>query len=218
MGGDQLAKITDQLKAKANTPENAAARDDAIAAVKSALSSDPDQRQQANDQAARGDRQADQRPGIDQARTQIQGYEDQYDQLVATAKQKGTDAANAAASAASKGALAASISLIVGCSGRLLRWSLRCGASAVAPDGNGVSKVAAVRRRDLIGLGFRGHQAFGRGRKTPHRKGKHVRSESVHAGIDRRCDLASCPALLFGSRAREDRTQREIGLGRRGRR
>lgn len=113
MGGDQLAKITDQLKAKANTPENAAARDDAIAAVKSALSSDPDQRQQANDQAAQAIAKLTNVP-VDQARTQIQGYEDQYDQLVATAKQKGTDAANAAASAASKGALAASISLIVG--------------------------------------------------------------------------------------------------------
>ena len=113
MDGDQLAKITDQLKAKANTPGNAAARDDAIAAVKSALSSDPDQRQQANDQAAQAIAKLTNVP-VDQARTQIQGYEDKYDQLVATAKQKGTDAANAAASAASKGALAASISLIVG--------------------------------------------------------------------------------------------------------
>ena len=113
MGGDPLAKITDQLKAKANEPDNAAARDDAIAAVKSALSSDPAQRQQANEQAAQAIAKLTNVP-VDQARTQVQGYETQYDQLVATAKQKGTEAADAAASAASKGALAASISLIIG--------------------------------------------------------------------------------------------------------
>ena len=113
VGGDPLSRITDQLKAKANQPDNLAARDDAIAAVKSAVSSDPAQRQQATDQAAQAVAKLTNVP-VDQARTQVQGYEDQYDQLVATAKQKGTEAAEAAASAASKGALAASISLIVG--------------------------------------------------------------------------------------------------------
>ena len=113
LGGDPLTKITDQLKAKANQPENAAARDDAIAAVKSALSSDAAQRQQANDQAAQAIAKLT-NVSVDQARTQVQGYEDQYDKLVATAKQTATEAADAAASAASKGALAASISLIVG--------------------------------------------------------------------------------------------------------
>ena len=113
LGGDPLTKITDQLKAKANQPENAAAANDAVAAVKSALSSDPTQRQQANEQAAQAIAKLTNVP-VDQARTQVQGYEDQYDQLVATAKEKGAAAADATASVASKGALAAAISLIVG--------------------------------------------------------------------------------------------------------
>ena len=113
IGGDPLTKITDQLKAKANEPQNSAARDDAMAAIKSALSSDPDQRQQANEQAAQALAKLTNEP-IDKARNDVQGYETQYDQMITTAKQKGIEAANAAASATSKGALAASISLIVG--------------------------------------------------------------------------------------------------------
>lgn len=113
LGGDPMTKITEQLKAKANQPENAAAANDAIAAVKSALSSDPSQRQQVNEQAAQAIAKLTNET-VDQARTQVQDYENQYDQLVAAAKQKGAEAADAAASAASKGALAAAISLIVG--------------------------------------------------------------------------------------------------------
>lgn len=113
LGGDSMTKITDQLKATANQPGNAEAANDAIAAVKSALSSDPSQRQQANEQAAQSIAKLT-NVTIDQARTQVQDYENQYDQLVATAKQKGADATEAAASAASKGALAAAISLIFG--------------------------------------------------------------------------------------------------------
>lgn len=113
MGGDPMAKIADQLKAKANQPENAAAANDAVAAVKSALSSDPAQREQANEQAAQAVAKMTGVP-VEQARTQVQGYEQQYDQLVATAKQKAAEAADATAAAASKGALAAALALIIG--------------------------------------------------------------------------------------------------------
>jgi hypothetical protein len=116
IGGDPLAKVTDQLnqlKAAADQPNNVEARNDAIAAVKSALSSDPAQRQQATEQAAQAVAKLTNVP-VDQARTQVQGYQQQYDQFVATSKQKATEAADIATKTASRGALAAALSLIVG--------------------------------------------------------------------------------------------------------
>ena len=113
IGGDPLAKITEQLKAQAGKPENAAAANDAIAAVKTALSSDADHREQATEQAAQALAKVTGEP-VDQARTQVQGYEAQYQRLAAEAKQKATAVAGTVATAASRGALAASLALIVG--------------------------------------------------------------------------------------------------------
>ncbi len=113
VGGDPLAKITDQLKAQAGKPENAAAANDAVASIKAALSSDPGHRQQATEQAAQALAKVTGEP-VDQARTQVAGYEAQYQQLASEAKQQATAVAGEVATATSRGALAASLSLILG--------------------------------------------------------------------------------------------------------
>ena len=112
-GADPISGILAQLKDKAGDPTNVAARDDAIAAVKSALSSDPSTRDQATGQAAdalaklTGKSQAD-------ARAQVEDYEHQYDDLMAKGKETATNVAATAATAASRGALIASLALIIG--------------------------------------------------------------------------------------------------------
>lgn len=113
IGGDPLAEITDQIRVQAGKPENAAAANDAIAAVRTALSSDPDHRQQANEQAAQALAKVT-GASVDQARAQVEGFEANYQQLVAEAKQKATAVADTVTKTASRGALAASLSLIVG--------------------------------------------------------------------------------------------------------
>ena len=110
---DPLARITDQLEAQAGKPENAEAAKEAIAAVKAALSSDEGHRQQATDQAAQALAKVT-GTTVDQARVQVEGYEAQYQRLAAEAKQQATAAAATVATTASRGALAASLSLIVG--------------------------------------------------------------------------------------------------------
>jgi hypothetical protein len=51
---------------------------------------------------------------VEQARTQMQQYEQQYRQAVDNAKQKATQAADVAAKAVSRGALFGSIALLLG--------------------------------------------------------------------------------------------------------
>jgi len=90
-----------------------AARDAAVAAVRAVLSGDPAQKEQAKSRAADALAKAQ---GIapDQAKAQIDGYEKQYEQAVATAKQKAEAAAVAAKSAATQGAFYAALALILG--------------------------------------------------------------------------------------------------------
>ncbi len=90
-----------------------AARDAAISAVRAVLSGDPAQRKQAEDRAADALAKAQGIP-TDQARQQLQDYEKQYNDAVATAKQKGEAAAIAAKSAATQGAFYAALALILG--------------------------------------------------------------------------------------------------------
>lgn len=110
---DPMTAMLDQLKSVANDPANAAAGNDAMAAVKSALSSDPGQRAQANDQAAQALAKARNIP-VDQAKTQIEGYERQYDQLKQQASATASKVADEAAGTASGAALGASIALLLG--------------------------------------------------------------------------------------------------------
>ena len=111
--GDPMSAVVDQVKAVAGDPKNADAGNDAVTAVKSALSSDPAQRAAATDQAAQALAKARGIP-LDQAKSDVAKYEAQYDQLAAETKEKVGQVADTASTTASIGALVAAISLIIG--------------------------------------------------------------------------------------------------------
>jgi hypothetical protein len=115
-----LAKISNPIdgieqtvRQQAQGQDPQAARDAAVAAVRAVLTGDPAQKQQAEARAADALAKAQGIP-VDQAKQQIQDYEKQYDQAVATAKQKAEAAAVAAKSAATQGAFYAALALILG--------------------------------------------------------------------------------------------------------
>jgi len=115
-----LAKISNPLDGIEQTvreqsagQDPQAARDAAVAAVRAVLTGDPAQKEQAKNRAADALAKAQ---GIspDQAKTQIDDYQRQYEQAVATAKQKAEAAAVTAKSAATQGAFYAALALILG--------------------------------------------------------------------------------------------------------
>ncbi|SFL48580.1 PhnA-like protein [Methylobacterium pseudosasicola] len=115
-----LSKITNPLdgiestvRQQAAGQDPQAARDAAVAAVRAVLTGDPAQKAQAETRAADALAKAQGIPA-DQAKQQIQDYEKQYDQAVATAKQKAEAAAVATKSAATQGAFYAALALILG--------------------------------------------------------------------------------------------------------
>ncbi|MGP4715002.1 hypothetical protein ACTXGI_12585, partial [Psychrobacter sp. T6-2] len=99
------------LQAAGQDPQ--AARDAAVAAVKALFTGDPSQKAQAEARAAEALAKAQNIP-VDQAKTQIQTYEKQYTEAVATAKQKAEAAAVVAKSAATQGAFYGALALILG--------------------------------------------------------------------------------------------------------
>ncbi|TFZ58844.1 PhnA-like protein [Methylorubrum sp. Q1] len=108
-----LDGIEQKVREQSAGQDPQAARDAAVAAVRAVLSGDPAQKEQAKTRAADALAKAQ---GIapDQAKAQIDGYEKQYEQAVATAKQKAAAAAVAAKSAATQGAFYAALALILG--------------------------------------------------------------------------------------------------------
>jgi hypothetical protein len=90
-----------------------AARDAAVSAVRAVLTGDQAQKEQAKSRAADALAKA-QNISPDQARTQIDDYQKQYEQAVATAKQKAEAAAVTAKSAATQGAFYAALALVLG--------------------------------------------------------------------------------------------------------
>ena len=85
----------------------------AIAAVRAALTGNPQQAQDARERAAQAVARAQSIP-VDQARTQVQQYEQQYRQTVEQAKQQAAQAAETAAKAVSRGALFGALGLLLG--------------------------------------------------------------------------------------------------------
>jgi hypothetical protein len=71
--------------------------------VRAALTGDPAQANQALEAASQAVAKAENIP-IDQARTQVKGYQDQYQAMIKSAQQKAAQAADAAASSTAKGA------------------------------------------------------------------------------------------------------------------
>ncbi|MCJ2137004.1 PhnA-like protein [Methylobacterium sp. J-026] len=108
-----LDGIENSVRQQAAGQDPQAARDAAVAAVKALFTGDAGQKQQAEARAADALAKAQNIP-VDQAKQQIQDYEKQYDQAVATAKQKAEAAAVTAKSAATQGAFYAAIALVLG--------------------------------------------------------------------------------------------------------
>jgi hypothetical protein len=108
-----LDGIEQTVREQAAGQDPQAARDAAVAAVRAVLTGDPAQREQAKGRAADALARA-QGVSSEQARAQIDDYQKQYEQAVATAKQKAEAAAVAAKSAATQGAFYAALALILG--------------------------------------------------------------------------------------------------------
>ena len=108
-----LVQIEQKVREQSAGQDPQAARDAAVAAVRAVLTGDAAQKEQAKSRAADALAKAQ---GIspDQAKTQIDDYQKQYEQAVATAKQKAEAAAVSAKSAATQGAFYAALALLLG--------------------------------------------------------------------------------------------------------
>jgi hypothetical protein len=112
-GGDIMPDIERKIKAAGGGQDPAQLRDTAVNAVRAALTGDKAAQQQATDVAAQALAQAQGIP-LDQAKAQVQQYQQQYVQAVADAKAKAAQIAHTTAKAASRGALIAFFALVLG--------------------------------------------------------------------------------------------------------
>ena len=110
---DPFSSIERSLREATGGNDPAALRDAAIAAVRGALTGDQAQAQEARERAAQALVRA-QSVSIEEARTRIGQYEQQYRQAVDQAKQQAAEAANSAAKVVSRGALFAFFALALG--------------------------------------------------------------------------------------------------------
>jgi hypothetical protein len=88
-------------------------RDAAIAAVRAAVAGDPQQANEARERATQALARA-QNISPDEARGEIERYEQQYRQSIQRAREQSTQAADAAAKGTSRAALLGAISLLIG--------------------------------------------------------------------------------------------------------
>jgi hypothetical protein len=112
-GANPFSGIEQQIRGATGGNDPAALRDAAIASVRAAVTGNEQQAADARNRAADAIARAQNIP-VDQARTQVQQYEQQYRQSVDQAKQQATEAADAASHAVSTGALLAALGLILG--------------------------------------------------------------------------------------------------------
>jgi hypothetical protein len=110
---DPFASIEQALRSATGGNDPAALRDAATAAVRAAVTGDQAKAEEARERASQAVARAQNIP-IDQARTQVQQYEQQYRQAVDQAKQTATRAADVAAKTVSRGALFGSLALLLG--------------------------------------------------------------------------------------------------------
>jgi hypothetical protein len=108
---DPFASIDQAVRSTGNDP--AALRDAASAAMRALVSGNAAEASDARERAAQALAQA-QNISIEEARTRVAGYEQQYRQTVAQAKEKATQAADVAAKVVSRGALLGSLALLLG--------------------------------------------------------------------------------------------------------
>jgi hypothetical protein len=110
---DPFAAIERSVREASGGDDPAALRDAAVAAVRGMLTGDPAQAQEARERAAQAVARARNVP-IEQAREQVAGYERQYRQAVEQARRQAAEAADAAASVVSRGALFGFVALALG--------------------------------------------------------------------------------------------------------
>jgi hypothetical protein len=108
-----MASIEQNIRDASGGNDPAALRDAAVGAVRATLTGDQAKADDARNRAADAIAKAQNIP-VDQARQQVVDYEKQYADAVAQAKQQATEAAQAAATAFSAGAILAFIALAVG--------------------------------------------------------------------------------------------------------
>ena len=109
----RLRGIERSVRDASGGSDPAALRDAAVSAVRALVSTDPQQQQEARERAAQAIAKAQNVP-IDQARTQVSQYEQQYQQTMQSAKEQATKAAESTTKVVSRGALFASIALMLG--------------------------------------------------------------------------------------------------------
>jgi hypothetical protein len=125
---DPMAAIENKVRSASGNQDPAALRDSAATAVRAALSGDPAQQAAATDKAADALAKAQNIPP-DQAKQQVQQYQDQYHQTVGQAKERVKQAADTTAKTASRAALFGALALLLGA----LAAFFAGGASAVTP-------------------------------------------------------------------------------------
>jgi hypothetical protein len=110
---DPFSSIDQSIRSAGGGTDPTALRDAATAAVRASLTSDTAGQEAARERAIQALAKA-QNISVDQARTQVAEYEQQYRQVVDEAKRQATAAADATARAVSRGALFGAIALILG--------------------------------------------------------------------------------------------------------
>ena len=110
---DPFSAIEQSLRSATGGNDPAALRDAAITAVRAAVAGDQQKTEELRERAAQAIARA-QNISVEDARTQVQQYEQQYRQTVDQAKQQAMQAADTAARAVSRASLLGAISLLLG--------------------------------------------------------------------------------------------------------
>ncbi|RVH28341.1 PhnA-like protein [Sinorhizobium meliloti] len=110
---DPMADIERQIRSATGGNDPAALRDAAVAAMRAVVTGDEATAEEARNRAAEAVARAQNIP-VEQARTQVQQYEESYRASFERAKQQATEAADTAATVVSSGALLGFVSLVIG--------------------------------------------------------------------------------------------------------
>jgi hypothetical protein len=110
---DPVADIERQIRSATGGNDPAALRDAAVAAMRAVVTGDEATAEEARNRAADAIARAQNIPA-DEARAQVQRYEESYRASVERAKQQATEAADTAATVISSGALLGFLSLVLG--------------------------------------------------------------------------------------------------------
>lgn len=110
---DPFSSIEQSIRGVAGTNDPKELREAAISAVRAAVSGNEQEAAEARNRAADALAKAQNIP-VEDARTRVSQYEQQYRQTVDAAKQKATDAASVASKAVSRAALLGALALLLG--------------------------------------------------------------------------------------------------------